>query len=201
MPWQPIWLLPIECDPYFSHTSYVLRSPPIPSHTPLSDHPINLLKPTGYVMHHQFNIQQLYALPTLQQMDAYKIRNWLPNNYFTICRGYPYLDLFSTNRERLSILNTVSSYAKTIHLYVIRTPSFRHVRKRAESLWNYAVCCHSVNKHVTTPQPLSHSSQHLILKNSVTLMNHLNTALHWTNGTHTVYWVLHTNKCTNCITY
>ena len=23
----------------------------------------NLLKPTGYVMHHQFNIQQLYALP------------------------------------------------------------------------------------------------------------------------------------------
>ena len=26
---------------------------------------INLLKPTGYVMHHQFNIQQLYAVPTL----------------------------------------------------------------------------------------------------------------------------------------
>jgi len=26
---------------------------------------INLLKPTGYVMHHQFNIQQLYALTTL----------------------------------------------------------------------------------------------------------------------------------------
>jgi len=25
----------------------------------------NLLKPAGYVMHHQFNIQQLYALPTL----------------------------------------------------------------------------------------------------------------------------------------
>ena len=25
----------------------------------------NLLKSTGYVMHHQFNIQQLYALPTL----------------------------------------------------------------------------------------------------------------------------------------
>ena len=24
-----------------------------------------LLKPTGYVMHQQFNIQQLYALPTL----------------------------------------------------------------------------------------------------------------------------------------
>jgi hypothetical protein len=27
--------------------------------------PINRLQPTGYVMHHQFNIQQLYALPTL----------------------------------------------------------------------------------------------------------------------------------------
>jgi hypothetical protein len=26
---------------------------------------LNLLKPTDYVMHHQFNIQQLYALPTL----------------------------------------------------------------------------------------------------------------------------------------
>ena len=25
----------------------------------------NLLNPTGYVTHHQFNIQQLYALPTL----------------------------------------------------------------------------------------------------------------------------------------
>jgi len=25
----------------------------------------NPLKPTGYVMHQQFNIQQLYALPTL----------------------------------------------------------------------------------------------------------------------------------------
>ena len=26
---------------------------------------INLLKPTGHVRHQQFNIQQLYALPTL----------------------------------------------------------------------------------------------------------------------------------------
>ena len=26
---------------------------------------IKLLKPTGHVMHYQFNIQQLYALPTL----------------------------------------------------------------------------------------------------------------------------------------
>jgi hypothetical protein len=27
--------------------------------------PVNLLKPTGYMMHHQFNIQQFYILPTL----------------------------------------------------------------------------------------------------------------------------------------
>jgi hypothetical protein len=26
---------------------------------------VNPLKPAGYVMHHQFNIQQLYSLPTL----------------------------------------------------------------------------------------------------------------------------------------
>jgi len=26
---------------------------------------LNHLNPTGYVMHHQFNIQQLYVLPTL----------------------------------------------------------------------------------------------------------------------------------------
>ena len=26
---------------------------------------LNLLKPTCYVMHHQFNIQQMYVLPTL----------------------------------------------------------------------------------------------------------------------------------------
>ena len=31
----------------------------------LSNISINLLKPTGHYMYHQFNIQQLYALPTL----------------------------------------------------------------------------------------------------------------------------------------
>jgi hypothetical protein len=30
-----------------------------------SDSHLNLLKPTGHVMHRQFNIQQLYVLPTL----------------------------------------------------------------------------------------------------------------------------------------
>jgi hypothetical protein len=32
---------------------------------------INLLKPTGYVMHQQFNIQQLYVLPTLYLCVVY----------------------------------------------------------------------------------------------------------------------------------
>ena len=39
----------------------------------------NLLKPTGYVMHHQFNIQQLYVLPTLYLCVLYLSENkqWL----------------------------------------------------------------------------------------------------------------------------
>ena len=36
---------------------------------------INLLKPTGYVMHHQFHIQQLYALPTLYLCVLYLSEN------------------------------------------------------------------------------------------------------------------------------
>ena len=35
----------------------------------------NLLKPTGYMMHQQFNIQQLYVLPTLYLCVLY-----LPEN-------------------------------------------------------------------------------------------------------------------------
>jgi hypothetical protein len=44
----------------------------IGSSSPLS---INLLKPTDYVMHHQFNIQQLYALPTLYLCVLYLSQN------------------------------------------------------------------------------------------------------------------------------
>jgi len=36
---------------------------------------INLLKPAGYVMHHQFNIQQFYALPTLYLCVLYLYEN------------------------------------------------------------------------------------------------------------------------------
>jgi len=46
---------------------------------PLSDLPhllcINLLKPTVYVMHQQFNIQQLYAVPTLYLCVLYLSQN------------------------------------------------------------------------------------------------------------------------------
>jgi len=40
---------------------------------------INLLKPTVYVMHQQFNIQQLYTLPTLYLCVLYLSENkqWL----------------------------------------------------------------------------------------------------------------------------
>ena len=36
---------------------------------------INLLKSTGYVRHQQFNIQQLYALPTLYLCVLYSSKN------------------------------------------------------------------------------------------------------------------------------
>jgi len=36
---------------------------------------INLLKPTSHVMHHQFNVQQLYALPTLYLGFSYLSQN------------------------------------------------------------------------------------------------------------------------------
>jgi len=36
---------------------------------------VNLLKPTCYVMHQQFNIQQLYALPTLYLCVLYLSQN------------------------------------------------------------------------------------------------------------------------------
>ena len=36
---------------------------------------VNLLKPTGYVKHQQFNIQQLYVLPTLYLCVLYLSEN------------------------------------------------------------------------------------------------------------------------------
>ena len=48
----------------------------------------NLLKPTGYVMHQQFNIQQLYVLPTLY-----------------LCVLY-----LSENKQRLVLLTTLTDW-------------------------------------------------------------------------------------------
>ena len=36
---------------------------------------INILKPTGHVMHQQFNIQQLYVIPTLYLCVLYLSEN------------------------------------------------------------------------------------------------------------------------------
>ena len=47
-------------------------SPPLPT---LHHSIINLLKPTGHVMHQQFNIQQLYVLPTLYLCVLYLSEN------------------------------------------------------------------------------------------------------------------------------
>ena len=38
-------------------------------------HTISLLQPTGHVMHQQFNIQQLYVLPTLYLCVLYLSEN------------------------------------------------------------------------------------------------------------------------------
>jgi hypothetical protein len=43
--------------------------------TMTSMYTLNLLKPTGHVMHQQFNIQQLYVLPTLYLCVLYLSEN------------------------------------------------------------------------------------------------------------------------------
>ena len=47
----------------------------LPVIQPAAYHFINLLKPTGYVMYQQFNIQQLYVLPTLYLCVLYLSEN------------------------------------------------------------------------------------------------------------------------------
>jgi len=41
------------------------RGPALGTKSTVRKNSVNLLKPTCYVMHQRFNIQQLYALPTL----------------------------------------------------------------------------------------------------------------------------------------
>jgi hypothetical protein len=55
----------IACDNVFIFNFFLLYIFPfLPSFTAIAPS-LDFLKPTGYVMHQQFNIQQLYALPTL----------------------------------------------------------------------------------------------------------------------------------------
>ena len=70
---------PVHTSP-LPHARYMTR----PSHSSRFYNPhiigwgvpiINLLKPTGHVTHHQFNIQQLYALPTLYLCGLYLSEN------------------------------------------------------------------------------------------------------------------------------
>jgi hypothetical protein len=89
---------------------------------------INLLKPTDYVMHHQFNIQQMYSLPTL---------------YFFL-----YL---SENKQRLAPVNTKNRLLSITEIKSV------YSAVRTWSL-NKAVCSsylkvhrnlHAVNTHPT----------------------------------------------------
>jgi hypothetical protein len=59
---------------YVIHNRFIIRIYTIL--VPTNPHKyVNLLKPTGYVMHHQFNIQQLYALPTMYFCVLYLSEN------------------------------------------------------------------------------------------------------------------------------
>ena len=70
------------CKVYFDVSSFefticlVLTScPDWPIRSTLELSSINLLKPAGHVMHQQFNIQQLYVLPTLYLCVLYLSEN------------------------------------------------------------------------------------------------------------------------------
>ena len=60
---QPMWFEKVNQVPYYS--SKYLKWNTF----------LNLLKPTGHVMHQQFNIQQLYVLPTLYLCVLYLSEN------------------------------------------------------------------------------------------------------------------------------
>ena len=45
------------------------------NYSALTEHFVNLLKPTGHMMHQPFNIQQLYVLPTLYLCVLYLSEN------------------------------------------------------------------------------------------------------------------------------
>ena len=60
-----------KCKGYIGTACGRMSSP----HEQFPAYIINLLKPTGHVMHQQFNIQQLYVLPTLYLRVLYLSEN------------------------------------------------------------------------------------------------------------------------------
>jgi hypothetical protein len=66
----------VPCHPWCTHRTSVIVTKKNFFGFPMAvNNCINLLKPTGYVMYHQFNIQQMYALPTVYLSVLY-----LPEN-------------------------------------------------------------------------------------------------------------------------
>ena len=65
-----LWFRPVRAlpRPVRTHSS-------TPVHGLACESVVNLLEPTGYVMHQQFNIQQLYTLPTLYLCVLYLSEN------------------------------------------------------------------------------------------------------------------------------
>jgi len=57
---------------------------------------ISLLKPTGYVMYHQFNFQQLYTLPTMYLCVLY-----LSENKRRLVTQHKMIDFYNRNEKCL----------------------------------------------------------------------------------------------------
>ena len=63
--WIVDWLMLFNSGLGAVHGPSMFHMPPISVHlTLVYGYKVNLLTPTGYVMHQQFNLQQLYALFT-----------------------------------------------------------------------------------------------------------------------------------------
>ena len=68
------WRQNEEMIPVNRLTPVVLADTPEPA-TIIRTYTVKLLQPTGHVMHQQFNIQQLYVLPTLHLCVLYLSEN------------------------------------------------------------------------------------------------------------------------------
>ena len=96
---------------------------------------INILKPTGHVTHHQFNIQQLYALPTLYLCVLYlseKQRatcatysiNWLvfitemKSVYSAVRTGYLNKAVWASSVKGLYVTTNVTAHLESGSVFV-----------------------------------------------------------------------------------